>query len=69
MKYGKALRSIRRKSRMTQKELAADCGLTSSYVSHIEADRKKPTLDALEAICKSLKVKMSEFIAHAEKTK
>lgn len=69
MKYGKALRSVRREKGLTQERLADACGLTKSYVSHIEAERKRPTLDALEAICNGLGIKVSEFVARAESAK
>jgi DNA-binding XRE family transcriptional regulator len=68
-KYGKALRSIRREKRLTQEKLAVTCGLSKSYISHIEAERKRPTLDTLEAICKGLGIRVSEFVARAESKK
>lgn len=68
-KYGKTLRTIRRENGLTQEKLANACGLNKTYISHIEAERKVPTLLALESICASLKVKLSEFIARAEKVK
>jgi DNA-binding XRE family transcriptional regulator len=42
--------SIRSSAKMTQKELAKECGLTQANISNIEKGISKPTIDSLKKI-------------------
>ena len=44
---GKALHLVRQYHRLDQKELATRLGISSSYLSELERDKKKPTLAIL----------------------
>jgi transcriptional regulator with XRE-family HTH domain len=54
MDYGKALRIARAVSGLQQKELAEKAGLDPSHVSLIEKGARKPSVGAIEKICKAL---------------
>lgn len=46
--------SIRSSAKMTQKELAKECGLTQANISNIEKGISKPTVDSLKKIADAL---------------
>ena len=46
--------SIRASAKMTQKELATECGLTQANISNIEKGMSKPTIDSLRKIADAL---------------
>jgi DNA-binding XRE family transcriptional regulator len=50
------LRVLRRMRGMTQDELAAAAGLSQSYLSDIEAGRKRGTADTLKSLARELRV-------------
>jgi transcriptional regulator with XRE-family HTH domain len=56
--FGGRLAAARRLRGISQRRLARDIGLSnvSSYVSHMEAGRRLPTLAVLVELCKRLEV-------------
>lgn len=56
MNIGKAIRVIRAARNMSQKELAEESGLDSSYISLVEAGKRAPKGEAIQAIAKALRV-------------
>ncbi len=56
MNYGRAIRLARVARGMSQKDLAADAGVTNTYLSLIEKEHRTPSLDKLEAIARALDV-------------
>jgi transcriptional regulator with XRE-family HTH domain len=54
MDYGKALRIARAMAGLQQKQLADLAGMNSSHVSLIEMGKRKPSVQALERLCKAL---------------
>jgi transcriptional regulator with XRE-family HTH domain len=56
MDYGKALRIARAMTGLQQKQVADRAGLNSSHISLIEMGKRKPSVQALEKICKALGV-------------
>src|SRR5690242_6733367 len=56
MNYGKAIRIARSIAGMSQAKLASQSGIDRSYLSLIEGERRKPTLETLRAISDSLKL-------------
>ncbi|WP_075306432.1 helix-turn-helix domain-containing protein [Hyalangium minutum] len=56
MNYGRALKKLREKRNLKQKELAEKAALDASYVSQIENGKRVPSTAAVEAIAKALDV-------------
>jgi transcriptional regulator with XRE-family HTH domain len=50
MRLGAAVKDLRRKAGLRQEDLAERVGLTQSYLSQIENDRKEPNLSTLRQI-------------------
>ena len=56
MNYSKAVRIARAVSGLQQKELAEKAGLDPSHVSLIEKGARKPSVGAIEKICRALEI-------------
>lgn len=56
------VRNRRLDLRMTQKDLAEKCGLSTNYISRIERAEVSPTVDTLEKLTKALKVDSSDIL-------
>jgi transcriptional regulator with XRE-family HTH domain len=56
MNIGKGVRVIRAARNLSQKQLAEESGLDSSYISLVEAGKRVPKDDAIQAIAKVLRV-------------
>ena len=56
MNYGKAIRIARSIADISQGDLARRSGLDRSYLSLIEAEKRKPTVEKLEKISIALKI-------------
>jgi XRE family transcriptional regulator, regulator of sulfur utilization len=54
MKIGKAIKELRLKKALNQKDYASRIGITQSYLSQIETDTKKPSTELLEFIAHDL---------------
>ena len=52
------IKEVRKKRRLTQKELAKRCGLTQSYISQLESNLRvtSPTLQTIELIAEALEI-------------
>ncbi|AWK88040.1 helix-turn-helix transcriptional regulator [Azospirillum thermophilum] len=61
-----ALRLLRVFHDLSQKDLAAKLGVTKSYVSEIEAGKKKPTLQLLERYAQVYGMPLSSIMFFAE---
>lgn len=69
MKYTRSLKNLgknvkkhRRARGFTQEELAAEVGVSSTYIGFIEQSKRQPAIDTLDKIARALKVKLSELI-------
>jgi transcriptional regulator with XRE-family HTH domain len=62
MDYGKALRISRAMAGFQQNNLAKLAGLNPSHVSLIEKGKRKPSVDALERLCKAMRIPMDLFM-------
>ncbi len=69
MKYARNLKNLgknvqkQRKLRgITQEELAAEIGVSSTYIGFIEQSKRQPAIDTLDKIARALKVKLSELL-------
>lgn len=64
---GDELRKARDTAALSQEQLAFDAGLDRTYISHLENNKKSPTVDTLFKICRALKVPASEILARVER--
>src|SRR5689334_9997405 len=62
MDFGKALRTVRAARRLSQKDVAELTSLDPSYISLIEAGRRKPTLTMAEELARALDVPVYLFM-------
>lgn len=56
MDYGRAIRTIRASRRLTQSELATRLGVQASYLSLLEAKKRKPSAEFLESLAHRLRI-------------
>ena len=62
MSVGKKIKSLRRRTELTQKELGAMLQLSRSHIAAIEADAYNPSLLTLQRIAETLRVPVSDLI-------
>lgn len=61
--FGNKLRYLRNQSKMTQAELAARLGpVTQTFVSHLEAGRKEPSVDLALAVADIFSVSLDYLL-------
>jgi transcriptional regulator with XRE-family HTH domain len=58
---GKKIRAIRRAKKMTQEDLAYESKTDYSYLNEIEAGKRNPSVERLNAIAKALKIPVKEL--------
>ena len=58
---GKRIQRLRKKTSLTQEQLAEKIGISRSYMGYIEQGRYSASLEVLEKVAKALKVKMNEL--------
>ncbi|BAT57548.1 helix-turn-helix domain protein [Variibacter gotjawalensis] len=63
--YNRALKLIREYHRMSRTEVANKLGLSKSYVSELERD-KKPTIDVIEKYAEAFNIPVSSLMIFAE---
>lgn len=61
------LRKKRTECGLSQEELAHLCDVDRTYISLLERQKRKPTLNVIFKICDTLKIQPSEFIKEIEK--
>lgn len=59
---GKKLRSLRKKNKLTLKQLSEATELSIGYLSNLERDACSPTLDNIQKICGILDTSLSELL-------
>lgn len=60
MKIGRALRDIRQNvAGRRQGEVASAVGLSQTYLSQLEADKRSPTTDVIEKLCMEYQVPLA----------
>lgn len=69
MKFGKLLKEARKRHQKTLREVAANAGITISYVSDMENGRRIASVDVIQKIEAYLKVKDGSLVAAARKEK
>jgi len=63
---GDEIRKERKRAGLTQEQLAAKAGVHRTYISMLERNIYKPTVDVLIRICKHLGVKAHELVRRVE---
>lgn len=53
---GKRVRELRRSLSLTQEELAEKCGISASFLGHIERGTRVASIETLVALCNTLNV-------------
>lgn len=64
MNIGEKIRTIRKNKQMTQRKLAEIIGCKSSFVSHIEHNSRRISLDYLGRIAKALDTPAYRFVSN-----
>lgn len=64
---GRAIVRARRRSGLTQEELAARAGMDRTFVGGIERGEENPSFDKLLRIAEAVGVRPSELVADAER--
>lgn len=66
MDIGHAINAIRKRKHLKLDAVAYDAGTNTGYLSRIENDERKPSLDMLEKIASALETPLSSIFALAE---
>ena len=59
---GKRVQRFRKKTDMSQEDVAHKVGISRAYMGYIEQGRNVPSLEVLQKIAKVLKVKLSDLV-------
>ena len=62
---GDYVREARQRANLRLRELAGELGITPSYLSDIENDRRVPSQEVLEGIARRLHLDLDELLARA----
>lgn len=62
MNLGKAIKSIRSQLGLTQNELALRAGISVSYLSMLEKNKRDPSFSTLEKIANALNIPLSILV-------
>lgn len=66
VKFGLAVRHLRHRQRLTQKELAHRAFLHRTYLTDIERGIRNPSLEVVEKLAIGLGMSLSELLRYAE---
>ncbi|GAA5024585.1 helix-turn-helix domain-containing protein [Actinopolymorpha pittospori] len=64
---GQALREVRTAQRRTLSDVAEDAGVSMQYLSEIERGRKEASSEILQAVCGSLRIRLSDLLAQTHR--
>jgi len=63
IRFGKRLRELRKKKKLTQEELAQASGLDYKYIQRLEGKKpSSPTLNSLEKLAKAFNISMPSLL-------
>lgn len=62
MDIGSAIKSIRTRKKITQKDLAAKCGISANALCSIEKNISFPTKETINKICDALEIPVSYLL-------
>ncbi len=66
--FGRRLREVRQRRRVTQDTLASTAGLTKAYISDMERGLKVPSLTTVLRLAVALDCKVTELVSVFDKT-
>ena len=66
VRFGQAVRKLRREQKISQEELAERCGLHRTYISDIELGKRNVSLENIERIAAALERPLSDFFKEVE---
>ena len=69
VQVAQAIRSLRQRSGLSQRQLALRMGVPRTYVSKIENEKATPTLSSLERLARALEVTVPDLLSGGEKTR
>jgi transcriptional regulator with XRE-family HTH domain len=58
---GKKVRKLRKEAGLSQEDVSERCGIYRTYLSRIEGGTANPTVTTLDALAKTLNVKIDEL--------
>lgn len=61
-KYARGLKSLRESAGLSQRQLALRAGIDPSYVCHLEAGTREPSLTAIEKLSAALSIPPGVFL-------
>lgn len=67
IKIGKTIAELRINKKLTQEEMAHQCGMESNNLSQIERGLRNPTSKTLYSLCKTLQISLTDFFKLVEK--
>ncbi|GAI87315.1 unnamed protein product [marine sediment metagenome] len=62
MKLGVFLKELRIKNNLTTKQVEVKTGISNSYISLIERDKRKPSLEILHKLAKAYRIKTEDLL-------
>ena len=65
MKIGTIIKNIRKSKRIKQKDLASKLGISNSYLSSIENDKREPSMELTKALANYLEIPLGHFFIKA----
>ena len=66
---GQKIKELRKKSGMSQEELAGAVNISTSFLSRIETAKENPSLDSLIKLAKALKISLYQLFKTEDNTK
>lgn len=69
MELGKQIQAARRFRKMTQQQLAEECGVTRQFITHIETERANPSIRMLQRITTILGCRLAIILSSPEESK
>jgi len=61
---GKKIMEIRKDKNISQQELAIKSNLSQSFISHLEQDKRSPTINTLYKIANGLDISLKDFLLY-----
>ncbi len=63
IRFGKRLRELRKRHKLTQEELSEASGLDYKYIQRLESNKpSSPTLNSLEKLAKAFKLNLPKLL-------
>ena len=68
IRFGNAIRAIRRRANISQEELAARCGLHRTYVSDVELGKRNVSLENIDRLACALDISLVDLFEEVGNT-